>query len=142
MKLSPRALKLIDANVLIYAAGGDHPYKEPCLRFLQSVREGSQQATADVEVLQEILHYYQRRSEVVLGVDVVNHALTLFPEPLIVSVADVIAAGDLMQRNPSLEARDAIHAAVVLQHGLEGIISADRGFDAVPEISRFDPKDL
>ena len=106
------------------------------------MREGSEQATTDVEVLQEILHYYQRRRVVALGVDVVNHALTLFPEPLIVSVADVIAAGDLMQRNPSLEARDAIHAAVVLQHGLEGIISADRGFDAVPEIARFDPKDL
>ena len=135
-------MKLIDANVLIYAAGGDHPYKEPCLRFLRSVREGSEQATTDVEVLQEILHYYQRRRLVALGVDVVNHALTLFPEPITVGVSEVTAAGDLMQRNPSLEARDALHAAVVLQHGLEGIISADRGFDAVPEINRFDPKDL
>jgi predicted nucleic acid-binding protein len=106
------------------------------------VREGSEQATTDVEVLQEILHYYQRRRLVALGVDVVNHALTLFPEPITVGVSEVTAVGDLMQRNPSLEARDAIHAAVILQHGLEGIISADRGFDAIPEINRFDPRDL
>ena len=26
----------IDANVPIYAAGGDHPYKEPCSRILQA----------------------------------------------------------------------------------------------------------
>ena len=135
-------MKLIDANVLIYAAGGDHPYKKPCLRVLRSVREGSEQATTDVEVLQEILHYYQRRRVVALGVDVVNHALTLFPEPITVGVSDLRVAGDLMQRRPSLDARDALHAAIVLGHGLDGIVSADRGFDAVPEINRFDPKDI
>jgi len=79
---------------------------------------------------------------VALGVDVVNHALTLFPEPITVGVSDLRVAGDLMQRRPSLDARDALHAAVVLEHGLDGIVSADRGFDAVPEIARFDPKDL
>lgn len=135
-------MKLIDANVLIYAAGGVHPYKEPCLQFMQSVREGSQQATIDVEVLQEVLHYYQRRNQVALGVGVVDHTLTVFPEPLEVSAADVVAAGALMQRYPSLQARDAVHAAVALQHGLEGIVSADRGFDAVPGITRFDPMEL
>ena len=29
----------IDANVPIYAAGGDHPLKEPCARILRSMAE-------------------------------------------------------------------------------------------------------
>jgi predicted nucleic acid-binding protein len=51
-------------------------------------------------------------------------------------------ARDVMSRHPRLEPRDALHAAVVLVHGLEGIVSSDRGYDAVVGVTRFDPRDL
>lgn len=135
-------MKLVDANVLIYAAGEEHPYKQPSIRLLSLVREGEIEANTDVEVLQEILHYYQRQRRVDLGVGVLNHALALFPDPLEITVPIVIAAGETLRQYPGLQARDALHAAVVIEGGLEGIISADRGFDAVPEIERFDPAEL
>ena len=48
----------IDANVPIYAAGGDHPLKEPCARILRSVAEDPKPFLTDSEVLQELLHRY------------------------------------------------------------------------------------
>ncbi|MEX0800491.1 MAG: type II toxin-antitoxin system VapC family toxin [Dehalococcoidia bacterium] len=135
-------MKLVDANVLIYAAGDEHPYKEPSLRLLRLVREGAIEANTDVEVLQEILHYYQRRGRVELGVGVLNHTLALFPDPLGITVPMVVAAAETLRQHPRLQTRDALHAAVVIEAGLEGIVSADRGFDAVPEIERFDPAEL
>jgi predicted nucleic acid-binding protein len=37
-----------------------------------------------------------------------------------------------------LGARDAIHAAVVRTHDLEGIVTADKIFDRVKGVKRFD----
>jgi predicted nucleic acid-binding protein len=51
-------------------------------------------------------------------------------------VADVLGA------HPRLSPRDAIHAAVVLTYGLEGIVSTDRAFGRVPGLVRFDPAEL
>jgi uncharacterized protein len=49
---------------------------------------------------------------------------------------DVEAAKDLLLRYTSLSARDAVHAAVMLHHGIERIMTFDRGFDAHPGIER------
>ena len=48
----------IDANVPIYAAGGDHPYKEPCAQILRMAAEEPQSFVSDSEVLQELMHRY------------------------------------------------------------------------------------
>ena len=45
----------------------------------------------------------------------------------------------LMAETRDLSARDAIHAAVVIEHGLEGIVSADHDFDRILGLVRFDP---
>lgn len=134
-------MRLIDTNVFIYAAGHEHPYKEPCLRILDRVQQGALEANTDVEALQEILHFYQRRGALGLGIAVLRNALTLFPDPLQITPPILVTAGDILVTRPLLEARDAVHAAVIVHERLEGIISTDRGFDAVPEIKRFDPAD-
>lgn len=47
-----------------------------------------------------------------------------------------------MAEAPALHARDAIHAATCVVHGLEAIVSPDTGFDAVAGLRRTDPRDL
>ena len=42
---------------------------------------------------------------------------------------------------PSLGAKDRVHVATCLTHGIDLVVSADRGFDAVAEIRRIDPLD-
>jgi predicted nucleic acid-binding protein len=45
----------------------------------------------------------------------------------------------LIDVHRSLSARDAVHAAVVLENGLDGICSFDRDFDRFSEIVRVEP---
>ena len=45
----------------------------------------------------------------------------------------------LMDANPSLMTRDAVHAAVVLVYELGGIYSFDQDFDRIPGVERFVP---
>ena len=54
--MSPAAF--IDANVPIYAAGREHPYKSPCADILRMVAENPQAFITDAEVLQELVHRY------------------------------------------------------------------------------------
>ncbi len=68
--------------------------------------------------------------------------LILFPAPLPVSGEIIAVARDILSAYPRLGPRDAIHAAVVLNQGLEAIISADRAFDEIREIKRMDPLEL
>lgn len=48
---------------------------------------------------------------------------------------------ELARRHPSLAARELVHVATCREHAVEAIVSPDRGFDAVAEITRIDPLD-
>ena len=135
-------MKLIDTNVFIYAAGRPHLYKEPCLNILARIATGEQGYAIDAELLQEILHSYALRRVRDVGVSVFDRTLALFPSPLPVTVEELRAARNLMQRYSDLYARDAIHAAFVLVHSFEGLVSADQIFDKMSELKRFDPQEL
>jgi uncharacterized protein len=52
-------LILIDANILMYAAGAEYPHKAPSVSLLRSIALGELEAAVDAEVLQEILHRYR-----------------------------------------------------------------------------------
>jgi predicted nucleic acid-binding protein len=49
---------------------------------------------------------------------------------------DTDRARDLVSELPALSVRDAVHAAVMLNHGIARIATFDRGFDLVPGIER------
>ena len=61
-----------------------------------------------------------------------------FPEPYSDGREEIETARDLMHSNSFLGARDAIHAAVVQTHDLEGIVTADKVFDRIKGVKRFD----
>ena len=133
-------MRLIDANVVIYAAGKTHPLQEGGRKILDRVAEGTLHANIDTEVLQEILHVYDARKERRKGFDTVDDLLMLFPNPVPIGREEIEAARDLMRAYSFLGARDAIHAAVVQTHDLEGIVTADKVFDRVKGLKRFDLK--
>ena len=49
----------IDANIPVYAAGNEHPNKEPSIRILEKISKGQIFGVTSAEILQEILHRYQ-----------------------------------------------------------------------------------
>ena len=82
------------------------------------------------------------RRQMADGLRAFDRMLKAFPEPFPVERADSTLARSLLERHPRLSPRDCIHAAVVLNHGLEAIISADCAFDQITEIKRLDPLEL
>jgi len=135
-------MKLVDANVFIYGAGRPHPLRDVCNDVLEAIGNGGIEATVDVEVFQEILHYYQKQRLMDYGAMVFRSTAGLFPDPLQVTMSTVEMALDILRSSPQVQARDAVHAAVVLENDLEGIITADRSFEGIPGVKRFDPKEF
>lgn len=135
-------MKAIDANIFIFAAGGLHPYRDPCRKVLTDIEVGRLAANLDTETLQEVMYVYWYRNQSPVGLQYVDRLLVLFPSPISVDKAVIEEAREVMALHPNLDPRDAIHAAVVIKHDLEGIISADRGFGGISGVTRFDPKDL
>ena len=132
-------MKLLDTNVIVYAVGRPHRYKQPCTRPLQDVADGDGNYGVDTELLQEILYLYTARGERRLGLSTYSDLLLMFPDPFPIAREEIALAHELLTRYPNLLPRDAIHAAVVRANDLEGIVSADKVFDVVDNLSRFDP---
>ena len=135
-------MRLIDANIFIYAVGRPHPYREACRRLLVQLEERTTEGNIDIELLQEILGFYWRQRRLSQGLALFDRLQRAFPDPFPITNEVVLAARFLLARYPGIGPRDAIHAAAVIVHDLEGIISTDRGFDQIAEITRFDPKDI
>lgn len=130
---------LVDANILMYAAGASHPNKKPCADFLRLVAKGEIDAALDAEVLQEILHRYRAIDRWSQGRQVFDEARRLFPLVVPITAPVLDMARSLMDSYESLAARDALHAAVVLHHGIEAICSFDRDFDQIQGLNRIEP---
>lgn len=126
----------IDANIPMYGAGREHPHREPSLRFLQGVRQGEIEACTSTEVLQEILYRYWALQRIDVAREVYDLFLSICPIVLDVTLTDTNRAVDLME-NHDLSPRDAMHAAVMLNRGIEWIATFDADFERVPGIQRF-----
>ena len=130
---------LVDANILMYAAGAPHPHKAPSARWLEAVARGEVDATVNVETLQELLHRYRAIGRWSDGRRVYDLARTIFPAVVPITAAVLDEARRLLDRHPMLMARDGLHAAVVLVEGFEAICSYDRDFDLIPGVRRVEP---
>ncbi|HVS13849.1 MAG TPA: type II toxin-antitoxin system VapC family toxin [Thermoanaerobaculia bacterium] len=130
---------LVDANVLMYAAGAEHPFKRPSVAFLESVATGEVDGAVDTEVLQELLHRYRAIDRWREGREVFDRARQLFDVILPIDVHCVDEARRLLDLHPRLSARDALHGAVVRCFGLDGICTYDRGFEGIDGVRRHEP---
>ncbi len=132
----------VDANVPMYAAGREHPLKEPCLRVLEAAALGRVAAVTDAEVLREILHRYASIGHRDEGAEVAELFLQVVGEVLPVTREDMVQAIALYRRHPEVQARDAVHAAVMQNNEVLLIVTADRHFDRFVGLRRVDPMDF
>ncbi len=133
---------LLDANILMYAAGAEHPHKAPSLALLERVATGGIDAGADVEVLQELLHRYRAIGRWQDGKRVYDLARTIIPTWILVGVEVLDRARGLLESDATLSPRDALHAAVYLEVAAEALCSFDRDFDRIAGVRRVEPEQL
>jgi len=98
------------------------------------------EAAIDAETLQEILHRYRALGRWDEGRTVYDLARTIFSAIIPVTGEVLDQARLLMDKHSSIMARDALHAAVVLEHSLDAICSFDRDFDRIRSIRRIEPR--
>lgn len=133
---------LIDTNVFMYVAGTDHPHRASSLALLEQVARGRLDAAIDAEVLQEILHRYRAIGRWDDGRRVYDLVRKVVPDVIEVDGLLLDRARALMDRHPGLLARDAVHAAAVLEIGADALCTWDQDFQAVDEIRSLNPASL
>jgi len=120
----------------MYLVGASHPHKADAQRLLERLISDRERLVTDAEVLQEILHRYvaiNRREFIQPAFDAL---LGITDQVLSVDVAASNRAKDIVLGHQQMSARDALHLAIMEQHGIERILSFDSGFDGFPGITR------
>ncbi len=126
----------IDSNVPMYLVGAAHPHKTDAQQRIERAILDRERLVTDAEVLQEILHRYVA----IRRPDAIGPAFTalkaIADEVLPITGDDVEGARAILAEFPGLSARDALHVAVMRAHRVDRILSFDRGFDRVGDITR------
>ena len=120
----------------MHIVGRPDPLQDRALELVRQARLDGEVLVTDVEVYQEILHRYTaigRPDSIDEAFNALNRIVT---RVLSYDMADVRLARAILREVPGIQARDAIHAAVMLNRGIARIMSHDRGFDRVPGIER------
>lgn len=120
----------------MYLIGAPHPHKSDAQRLLEKLVSDRQRLVTDAEVLQEILHRYvaiDRRDAIQPAFDAL---LGVVDQVLAVDRAVAERAKEIVLGRRQISARDAVHLAVMEQHGVEQILTFDSGFDGFPGITR------
>jgi len=127
---------LVDSNIPMYLIGAPHPHKSDTQRLLEKLVSDRQRLVTDAEVLQEILHRYvaiDRRDAIQPAFDAL---LGVVDQVLAVDRTVAERAKEIVLGRRQISARDAVHLAVMEQHGIEQILTFDSGFDGFPGIKR------
>lgn len=120
----------------MYLVGGHHPHKLDAHRLVERSIASGERLVTDAEVLQEILHRYlaiHRRDAIQPAFEAL---LGIVDEVFPVELPDVQRAKEIVFSVVELSARDALHAAIIKRHRIEGILTFDVGFDRVPGVRR------
>ncbi|MHB8754348.1 MAG: type II toxin-antitoxin system VapC family toxin [Candidatus Acidiferrales bacterium] len=126
----------IDSNIPMYLIGKPHPHKADAQRLLEKLIGDRERLITDAEVLQEILHRYvaiHQRDAIQPAFDAL---LGIADQVLPVDAAAASRAKEIVLGHEQLSARDALHIAIMEQHGIERVLSFDAGFDGFPGIAR------
>ena len=126
----------IDSNVPMYLIGASHPNKTRAVELVNGLVRGGEKLVTDVEVYQEILHRYTAIGRI----DAIDAAFgtldTIADAVLTFGMQEIRIARTIIGTVPGISARDALHVAIMRSHGMDRVLSFDRGFDAVTGIGR------
>ena len=142
MPVAPSGFRFIDANVIMYSVGTPHPFRDPCRHILEKIKSRKIFGVTNTEVLQEILYRYFSIGRKADGEIAYQSVLQICTKIFPVHVMDTDKAIEILKGVNGITSRDAIHAATMINNGINEIISTDPHFDLIREIKRIDPLKL
>lgn len=126
----------LDANIPMYLVGAEHPNKLSARRLVEAAVNRQDRLVTDVEVLQEILHRYAALRRLDAIQPAFDLLLGLVDEVFSLDTDDVQSAKQVLFGGSGLSARDALHVAIMRRHGVDTVMSFDRGFDQAAGLTR------
>ena len=126
----------VDSNIPMYLVGSAHPHKTDAQRLVERLISDRERLVTDAETLQEILHRYVaiRRPDFIQPA--FDTLLGITDQIFAVDQAAAERAKEIVLGRPRLSARDALHLAIMEQHGIDRILTFDSGFDGYPGVTR------
>ena len=126
----------LDSNVPMYIVGPPNPTKSRVQRLLADLLSGHDRLVTSAEVFQEIVNRYAsvgRLPALEAAWELLHDGTDeIFP----IEYEDVDRSRAVLEANPGLSARDALHVAIMKRYGVTRILSFDTGFDKVEGIVR------
>lgn len=132
---------VLDTTVLVYAAGTEHPYRQPCRALVEAVDAGTIRATTTVEVIQEFAHVRSRRRDRADARRLAEDFTDLLSPLLTVSERDLREGLERWERAGDIGAFDAVLAAAARAAGASALVSSDRAFATVQGLAHVLPDD-
>lgn len=129
---------VLDTTVLVYAAGQQHRFREPCRRLLAAVADEAVVATTTVEAIQEFTHVRSRRRDRSEAVGLATDYIDLLGPLLTVEEADLLAGLRTFETYPAVGCFDAVLAAAARAAG-GTLVSTDIAFSAIPGLHHVVP---
>lgn len=128
----------VDTNVLIYSRSSPpSAYSDPCMEILDAIERDEVDAQISTAVLEEVWHLeLTNRVGAIDGLTAIVHELF---SPVL-AVTDEIFARALALPHSKIGAKDRVHVATCLEHGIDRIVTADKAFDTVAGLQRIDPR--
>ena len=125
----------------MYAAGAEHPHRQPSLKFLEMIVLGPsvQEHCTNTEVLQEILHRYRAIKQPETGLRLFDAVLSLGIVIHPIELLDLGIARRLLTSFPKLSKRDAVHLGMCQRREIATIVTFDTDFAQVPDIKAIKP---
>ena len=136
-------MRFVDANVFIRYLTQDDPAKAIASgALIQKLANGEEEATTSEAVVAEVFyvltaraHYGLRRTDAAARVRPALAAQGLVMD----EKAVVERAIEVYEAYPDLDFEDALSVAHMESRGIHEIVSYERGFDAVPSLTRVEP---
>lgn len=120
----------------MYLVGAPHPNRLVARALLNEMVAARQRLVTDAGVLQEIVHRFaalQRTDALPVALQVARDLVdAVFP----IGEGQVMRAAEIVRSPLGLSARDALHIAVMEEHGIRRILTFDSAFERWPGIER------
>lgn len=127
----------IDSNIFLHSIYST-PQTRRCQAFMHRIESGEQNALTSVMVLDEVLFNLMKRISPEDSARVIRKFLAL-PHLRVVAVTPENFTDSLLFVRQGLEPHDALHLAVMTEHGLSAILSYDKDFDKIKSVKRMEP---
>jgi predicted nucleic acid-binding protein len=135
----PKEPHYVDSNVFFYAKTVDAEFGASCAEVVRAIHGGRIQAATSVLVTLEVANALRKYGLAKEVNDTTDSIFSLGIEVFDLESSDIRNATTIFQRY-HISPYDCAHAAVMKRTGIKNIISADKDFDLIREISRKDPK--